>query len=307
MKYHQSVLLTETLQALGCQKGVYVDGTLGGGGHAYALLTNNPQAFLVGIDLDLDALSFAQEKLKPFQERIKLIHSDFKNLAAILATLKITAIQGVLIDLGVSSHQLDQAQRGFSFHQDGPLDMRMNYQQALTAEKVVNTYSKEKLAAIIKKYGEEKWAARIAEFIVKKREQQPLESTLDLVEVIKNAIPKKARGEGIHPGRRTFQALRIYVNDELNGLEQFIHQTIPFLTKGGRMAIISFHSLEDQIIRKTFRELSRCSCLKNMPCNCEGAKVKLITTNTKPIVSSNEEVAVNKRARTAKLRVLEKI
>lgn len=306
---HVSVLLNECIEGLNIKEnGIYVDGTLGGGGHSSEILKNlSGDGLLIGIDQDKDALKAAGLRLQNFNN-VKFVHSNFYNIDSILNNLQIEKIDGMLMDLGVSSYQLDTGDRGFSYMQDAPLDMRMNRENSLSAYEVVNNYEEEEIYRIIRDYGEEKFAKRIARFIVENREKKPIETTLELVEIIKSAIPAKARREGPHPAKRTFQAIRIEVNSELSILNKAIEDGINRLNKGGRMAIITFHSLEDRIVKLKFKELATaCTCPKEFPiCVCGGkAKVKIITR--KAIEPSKEEVEENPRSRSAKLRIVEKI
>ena len=306
---HVSVLLSECIEGLNIKEnGIYVDGTLGGGGHSSEILKKlSRDGLLIGIDQDKDALKAAGLRLQNFNN-VKFVHSNFYNIDSILNNLQIEKIDGMLMDLGVSSYQLDTGDRGFSYMQDAPLDMRMNRENSLSAYEVVNNYEEEEIYRIIRDYGEEKFAKRIARFIVENREKKPIETTLELVEIIKSAIPAKARREGPHPAKRTFQAIRIEVNSELSILNKAIEDGVNRLNKGGRMAIITFHSLEDRIVKLKFKELATaCTCPKEFPiCVCGGkAKVKIITR--KAIEPSKEEVEENPRSRSAKLRVVEKI
>lgn len=306
---HVSVLLNECIEGLNIKEnGIYVDGTLGGGGHSSEILKNlSGDGLLIGIDQDKDALKAAGLRLQNFNN-VKFVHSNFYNIDSILNNLQIEKIDGMLMDLGVSSYQLDTGDRGFSYMQDAPLDMRMNRENPLSAYEVINNYEEEEIYRIIRDYGEEKFAKRIARFIVENREKKPIETTLELVEIIKSAIPAKARREGPHPAKRTFQAIRIEVNSELSILNKAIEDGINRLNKGGRMAIITFHSLEDRIVKLKFKELATaCTCPKEFPiCVCGGkAKVKIITR--KAIEPSKEEVEENPRSRSAKLRIVEKI
>jgi len=293
---HKSVLLAEVLQQLIRSKGgTFVDCTLGGAGHARAILENTEAGgFLIGIEKDIAALNAAKIKLKNFSQQILLIKGDFKDLDALLQD-KVESVDGFLFDLGVSSMQLDIAGRGFSYQHDAPLDMRMDASQKLSAYDVVNTYSQADLTKTIRQYSEEKWASRIAAFIVKVRERQPVETTGRLVEIIKDAIPASARRRGGHPAKRTFQALRIEVNDELKALESALWQTPKWLKSGGRIVVISYHSLEDRLVKRTFRKLAE----EPEP------SVKVITR--KPVVPGDKEIEENPRARSAKLRVAEKV
>ena len=305
---HVSVLLNECLDALNIKDdGIYVDCTLGGAGHSSHILQRlSKDGLLVGIDQDTDALKAAGERLKEYENK-KLVHNNFHNIDSILEELDIPKVDGILMDLGVSSYQLDEGERGFSYMKDAPLDMRMNRDREFSAYDVVNSYSMEDLWRIIRDYGEEKFAKRIAEFIVNRREEKPIETTLELVDIIKAAIPAKARREGPHPAKRTFQAIRIEVNGELEILNKAIEDGVNRLNKGGRMAIITFHSLEDRIVKLKFRELANpCTCPKEFPiCVC-GKKPLVKLISRKAIDPSKEEVEENPRSRSAKLRVIER-
>ena len=305
---HVSVLLNECLDALNIKDdGIYVDCTLGGAGHSSHILQRlSKDGLLVGIDQDTDALKAAGERLKEYENK-KLVHNNFHNIDSILEELDIPKVDGILMDLGVSSYQLDEGERGFSYMKDAPLDMRMNRDREFSAYDVVNSYSMEDLWRIIRDYGEEKFAKRVAEFIVNRREEKPLETTLELVDIIKAAIPAKARREGPHPAKRTFQAIRIEVNGELEILNKAIEDGVNRLNKGGRMAIITFHSLEDRIVKLKFRELANpCTCPKEFPiCVC-GKKPLVKLISRKAIDPSKEEVEENPRSRSAKLRVIER-
>ena len=306
---HVSVLLNECLEGLNIKEnGIYVDGTLGGAGHSSEILKRlSNEGRLIGIDQDTDALKAAKERLKDYSN-VTFVHSNFSNIENVLNNLNIDGVDGILMDLGVSSYQLDEGERGFSYMKDAPLDMRMNRENDFSAYNVVNEYSEEDLYRIIRDYGEEKFAKRIASFIVENRQEKNIETTLELVEIIKNAIPAKARREGPHPAKRTFQAIRIEVNSELSILNKTIEDGVKKLNKGGRMAIITFHSLEDRIVKNKFRDLAAsCRCPKEFPvCVCgEKAKVKIISR--KAIEPTKEEVEVNPRSRSAKLRVVEKL
>ena len=302
---HKSVLLPETINwLLTDPSGIYVDCTLGGAGHSLALAQHlTPQGVLVGIDQDDDALAAAKARLKAAPCRIQVVKGNFKELKQILQALQIEQVSGILFDLGVSSYQLDTPERGFSYMQDGPLDMRMNQNGRLTAAQVVNTYSEERLTELIFKYGEERWSKRIAQFIVDARKEKPLATTLELVSVIKKAIPKGVRREGHHPAKKTFQALRIEVNDELNILGQVVEDAVGCLQSGGRLGVITFHSLEDRIAKQTLRLLATdCICPPDMPvCTCHHHAI--LKAKRQPILPSQEELDTNPRARSAKLRV----
>lgn len=306
---HVSVLLNECIENLNIKPdGIYVDGTLGGAGHSSQIIKRlNDKGLLIGIDQDKDALKAAGERLKDYTNK-KLVHSNFSDIDEVLNDLHIEKIDGMLMDLGVSSYQLDEAERGFSYMNDAPLDMRMDRDNDFSAYDVVNNYSEEELYKIIRNYGEEKFAKRIANFIVKKRKEKPVETTFELVDIIKAAIPARARREGPHPAKRTFQAIRIEVNKELQILNQTIEDVVERLNVGGRLAIITFHSLEDRIVKHKFRELANpCTCPKEFPiCVCgKTPKVKVISR--KAIEPSKEEVEKNPRSRSAKLRVIERI
>ena len=306
---HVSVLLNECLDGLNIKEdGIYVDCTLGGAGHSSEILKRlSSNGMLIGIDQDKDALKAAKERLKEY-DNVKFVHSNFYNIDNILEELKIPKVDGILMDLGVSSYQLDEGERGFSYMKDAPLDMRMNRDNDFSAYEIVNNYSLEDLYRIIRDYGEERFAKRIAQFIVSKREEKTIETTLELVEVIKAAIPAKARREGPHPAKRTFQAIRIEVNGELQILNKAIEDGVNRLNKDGRMAIITFHSLEDRIVKLKYRDLANpCTCPREFPvCNCgKEPLVKLVSR--KAIDPSKEEIECNPRSRSAKLRVVERI
>ena len=305
---HVSVLLDEAIEALNIKEdGIYVDCTLGGAGHSSEILKRlSPKGLLIGIDQDTNALKAAKEKLKDY-ENVKFVHSNFSNIDNVLKELGINGVDGILMDLGVSSHQLDEAERGFSYMQDAPLDMRMNREDEFSAYDIVNGYSEEEICKIIWDYGEDKFARRIAKFIVDRRAQEPITTTLQLVDIIKAAIPAKARREGPHPAKRTFQAIRIEVNKELEILESALTDSVKNLNKDGRIAVITFHSLEDRITKVTFRNLERpCTCPSEFPiCVCN-KKSELKVISRKAIEPSKEEVEENPRSRSAKLRVGEK-
>jgi 16S rRNA (cytosine1402-N4)-methyltransferase len=305
---HVSVLLYECIEALDIKEnGIYVDCTLGGGGHSYEIAKRlSDKGRLIGIDQDTDALSAAKERLREFNN-VTYVHNNFYNIESILNELKIDKVDGILMDLGVSSYQLDEAERGFSYMKDAPLDMRMNREDSLSAYEVVNTYSEEKLFKIIKEYGEDNFAKRIAKFIVERREQASIASTGELVSIIRAAIPAKFQKEG-HPAKRTFQAIRIEVNRELEILNRAVEDSVNHLNTGGRIAIITFHSLEDRKIKVKFKELENpCTCPPDFPiCVC-GKKSSVKIISKKPIEPSGEEAEKNSRSRSAKLRVAEKI
>lgn len=306
---HISVLLNECLHGLDIKEdGIYVDCTLGGAGHSSHILERlSKDGILIGIDQDKDALKAATEKLKEYKN-VKFVHNNFYNIENILETLDIPKVDGILMDLGVSSYQLDQGERGFSYMKDAPLDMRMNRDNEFSAYEVVNNYTLDDLHKIIRNYGEEKFARRVATFIVDRRAKKPIETTLQLVDIIKAAIPAKARREGPHPAKRTFQAIRIEVNSELKILNKTIEDGVNKLNKGGRMAIITFHSLEDRIVKLKFRELADpCTCPKEFPiCAC-GKKPSVRLIKRKAIEPTEEEVEENPRSRSAKLRIIERI
>ena len=306
---HISVLLDECLEGLNIKEnGIYVDCTLGGAGHSSQILKRlSKEGTLIGIDQDKDALKAAKRRLSDF-DNVKFVHNNFYNIDSILDDLNVEKVDGILMDLGVSSYQLDEAERGFSYMKDAPLDMRMNKDNNFSAYDVINEYSEEKLSQIIKDYGEERFAKRIASFIVERRNEKKIETTLELVEIIKAAIPAKARREGPHPAKRTFQAIRIEVNSELSILNKAIEDGVNRLNRGGRMAIITFHSLEDRIVKLKFRNLADpCECPKDFPiCIC-GKKPLVKLISRKAIEPSKKEVEDNPRSRSAKLRVIERI
>lgn len=290
-------------------QGLYVDGTVGLGGHAEGLLENlSKEGHLLAIDRDKDALELAQEKLKPYREQVTFVQDDFRHLKEIIEKYSFPSPVGILLDLGISSLQVDDPERGFSYFKDGPLDMRMDQEKGLCASQIINTYSQGELAYIFKEYGEERWANRIGSFIIKKRREGPIKRTKELVEIIKGAIPARYRRTGPHPARRTFMALRIAVNDELKALEEALKDALPLLEVGGRMAIITFHSLEDRVVKKTFKELAKdCICPKDFPiCTCHQKQLVKILTK-KPILPKGEELQENPRSRSGKLRVIEKV
>ncbi len=307
--FHISVLLQECIDSLDIKPdGIYVDGTLGGAGHSSQIAARLTTGRLIGIDRDPIALKAAGERLAKFGDRVTLVHSNFCNIAQVLDDLGIEAVDGILLDLGVSSPQLDDGSRGFSYMMDAPLDMRMNNGDALTAEQIVNTWSYEELRRILYDYGEERYAPQIANHICKRREVAPIKTTLELVDVIRSAMPAAALREKQHPAKRSFQAIRIAVNDELGAVRQVMDAAIPRLNPGGRLAIITFHSLEDRIVKNGMGDAAKgCTCPPNFPvCVCgKKPQVKLITR--KPITASDEELEVNPRSRSAKLRVCEKL
>lgn len=306
---HKPVLLAECIEALHIRpEGIYVDGTLGRAGHSREIAQRLTTGRLVCIDRDQAAIDAAQERLAPWMDRVTLVHSNFDRVSEILAELDIPGVDGMLFDLGVSSPQLDDASRGFSYMHDAPLDMRMDATAPLTAYDVVNTWSYEELRRILFEYGEERYAPAIARRIVAAREEAPIETTGQLVELIKSAMPPQALREKQHPAKRSFQALRIAVNGELEELTAMLRGAASRLAPGGRLAVITFHSLEDRIVKKTMQELATgCTCPPNFPvCVC-GKKPTVRLVNRKPIVCGPAELTYNPRARSAKLRVAEKL
>ncbi len=306
---HTSVMLTETVDNLHIKdEGIYIDGTLGGGGHSFEILSRGSNVKLIGIDRDFCAIQAAKKRLDVFGDRFTAVKANFKDVDNVCHDLSINKVDGIVLDLGVSSYQLDTMERGFSYKSDALLDMRMDTETEVSAYHVVNTYDEEHLHKIIKEYGEERWAKRIAKFIVESRKNKDIETTFDLVEIIKAAIPLSARKDGPHPAKRTFQAIRIEVNGELAILEQSIKDAVFRLKKGGRLAIITFHSLEDRIVKKTFQQLHKpCTCPIEFPmCVCGNVALVNIITK-KPILPSSLELEHNHRSRSAKLRVVEKL
>ena len=306
---HVSVLLQECIENLNIRPdGVYVDGTLGLGGHSVEIASRLTTGRLIGIDRDRSALARAGSRLSPYADRITLVHGNFSDAAAILDELGIPGADGMLFDLGVSSPQLDEAQRGFSYMQDAPLDMRMDDSAPLSAYEVVNTWSEERLNRILWDYGEERYARRITAAILAARAQKPIESTLELVELIKSAMPAAALREKQHPAKRSFQAIRIAVNDELGEVERMMDSAPDKLNPGGRLCVISFHSLEDRIVKNGIaRREKGCTCPREAPvCTC-GFVQTLRSVSRKPILPSAEEIESNPRSRSAKLRVAERV
>ena len=306
---HVSVMLEESLNALALnQVGIYVDGTLGGAGHSFHILTRTDKAKLIGIDRDDDALKAAGERLACFGERAILKKGNFADVKRLVREAGFDGIDGGLLDLGVSSYQLDNGERGFSYNHDARLDMRMDRSGGISAYEVVNTYSKEQLTKIFRDYGEEKFSAQIAQKIVQAREEKPVETTFELVELIKLGIPAKARREGGHPAKRTFQAIRIEVNNELGILRDAVCDFFDLLKPGGRLAIITFHSLEDRIVKTAFNDFCKgCTCPPDFPiCVC-GNKPKGKLVFKKPVTASEDELEVNSRSSCAKLRAIEKL
>ncbi|MBE6604691.1 MAG: 16S rRNA (cytosine(1402)-N(4))-methyltransferase RsmH [Ruminococcaceae bacterium] len=306
---HRSVLLDECIEGLAIKpEGVYVDGTAGGGGHSYHIAKRLTTGRLIAIDRDEAAIAAATARLSPFSERATVYRSNFSEVAAVLDDLGIDTIDGMLLDLGVSSYQLDTAERGFSYQADAPLDMRMDRRNEKTAYTVVNTYSEEALKNILFTYGEERFSARIARKIVQAREIAPIATTKELSDLIKSAMPAAAREGGHHPAKRSFQAIRIEVNGELDAIVPALKGAMARLNRGGRLAVITFHSLEDRIVKQAFAEMAEgCTCPKSLPiCVCGHKPVAKIITR-KPILPSAEELAENPRSRSAKLRVAEKL
>jgi 16S rRNA (cytosine1402-N4)-methyltransferase len=306
---HRSVLLEECIQGLNIRpEGIYLDGTLGGAGHSSEIVRKLTTGRLIGVDRDTVALEAAAKRLEPWKDRVTLVHSNFKEIDQILGDLGLSQIDGMLFDLGVSSPQLDDGERGFSYMADVPLDMRMNREDRLTAYEVVNLWPREELRRILYEYGEERYAPQIAAAIDRKRQQSPIETTLQLVDVIRSALPAQALREKQHPAKRSFQAIRIAVNDELGSVREMLEAAIPHLAPGGRLAVITFHSLEDRIVKTAFAAAAKgCTCPPEFPvcvC-CKKPQVKLITR--KPIVSGEVELEENPRARSAKLRICEKL
>lgn len=306
---HISVLLSETIDSLNIKpEGTYVDGTLGGAGHSSEICRHlNGNGRLIGFDQDEDAIAAASARLEEFNDRVTVIRSNFCSMAEELTKRGIHKADGILLDLGVSSHQLDEAERGFSYRFDAPLDMRMDRSGGRTAADVVNTYDEERLFHVIKEYGEERFAGRIARSICRQRENKPIETTGELAEIIKDSIPAKARMNGGHPAKRTFQAIRIEVNAELEVLENSIDSMIDILADRGRLCIITFHSLEDRIVKNAFRRNENpCTCPPDFPiCVC-GKKSKGAVITRKPIIPTEEEIRMNLRSHSAKLRVFER-
>ena len=306
---HVSVLLEETIDSLNIKPdGIYVDGTLGGGGHSLEICKRLGEGGrLIGIDQDMDAIKAASKRLEEYKDKIDIVHSNYQDIESCLGELSIHGVDGIVLDLGVSSYQLDNADRGFTYREDTPLDMRMDQSQIRTARDIVNDYSEMELFKVIRDYGEDSFAKNIAKHIVKARENGPIETTGQLNEIIKAAIPAKVRQGTGHPSKKTFQAIRIELNHELEVLENSIDKMIELLNPGGRLSIITFHSLEDRIVKNLFRKnMNPCVCPPSFPvCTCgQAPKGKIITR--KPIIPSEEEIDGNKRAKSSKLRVFEK-
>ena len=306
---HKPVLLEECLEGLAIRPdGIYLDGTLGGAGHSSQIVRRLTTGRLIGVDRDPVALRAAGERLAPYKDRVTLVHSNFCEIKKILSDLQIDGVDGMLFDLGVSSPQLDDASRGFSYMADAPLDMRMNEEDSLSAYDVVNTWDYEELRRILREYGEERYAPSIAAAIVRQREKKPIRTTLELVDIIKGAMPGQALREKQHPAKRSFQAIRIAVNDELGSVERMMEDAVDCLNPGGRLAVITFHSLEDRIVKNAMQTAAKgCTCPPEFPvCVC-GKKPKVRLISRKPIVSGEAELKENPRARSAKLRVCEKL
>lgn len=305
---HKSVLLEETIDNLNINpNGIYVDGTLGGAGHSFEIVKRLNNGRLIGIDQDEAAIEAATEHLREFKDKVTVIRSNYSNMKSLLENISITRVNGILLDLGVSSYQLDTPERGFSYREDAPLDMRMDTRNVKTAKDIVNNYSEMELFRIIRDYGEDNFAKNIAKHIVRMREQKPIETTFELNEAIKAAIPMKLRMNTGHPSKRTFQAIRIELNQELDVLKNSLQDMIELLAPGGRLCIITFHSLEDRIVKSCFRmNENPCTCPPNFPvCVCNKQSQGTVISR-KPILPSAEEMDYNKRSKSAKLRVFEK-
>ena len=306
---HQSVLLEETINNLNIQPdGIYVDGTLGGGGHAFHVCSRlSEKGHFIGIDQDGAAIEAAGERLKPFGDKVTIVRSNYSDMKQVLKSLGVSGVNGIVLDLGVSSYQLDTAERGFSYRENAPLDMRMDQRQEKTARDIINGYSEMELYRIIRDYGEDKFAKNIAKHIVRDRQEKPVETTDELTEIIKAAIPMKFRAVGGHPAKRTFQAIRIELNQELEVLRSHLNEMVELLDDGGRICIITFHSLEDRIVKNIFRKCENpCECPPSFPtCVCGKKSMGKVITR-KPILPSEEELEINPRAKSAKLRVFER-
>ncbi|MDD6214732.1 MAG: 16S rRNA (cytosine(1402)-N(4))-methyltransferase RsmH [Firmicutes bacterium] len=310
MKFkHFSVLLKETIDGLAVRPGgLYADGTLGGGGHTLEILSRSDSVRVIGIDRDAEAIAAAKERLAAFSGQVTFVNDNFMNISAILDSLGVEKLDGMLLDLGVSSYQIDNAERGFSYMQDAPLDMRMDKNGGKTAYDVINGYEEERLTDIFYRYGEEKWSKRIARFIAEHRGKKPFETTFELADIVRAAIPQGARKDVSHPEKRVFQAVRIEVNGELEILKNAICDIVASLKSGGRLAVITFHSLEDRIVKQTFAELAKgCTCPPDFPvCVC-GKKPEIKIITRKPVLPSPSEIEENSRSKSAKLRIAEKI
>lgn len=306
---HKSVLLEETIEGLDIKPdGIYVDGTLGGGGHSYEIAKKlSEKGHLYGIDQDEAAIEAAGERLKEYKDRVTIIRDNYENAVSDLKQSGVTGVDGIILDLGVSSYQLDTVERGFSYKYDTALDMRMDLRQPLSAKEIVNDYSQADLARIIRDYGEDKFANNIAKHIVAARQKKTIETTYELNDIIKAAIPAKMRAEGGHPSKRTFQAIRIECNRELDVLKNSLEEMIRFLNPGGRICIITFHSLEDRIVKSMFKKQENpCTCPPGFPvCTCGKKSLGKVITR-KPILPSDEELEVNSRSKSAKLRIFER-
>ncbi len=306
---HISVLLNETVDSLNVKPdGVYVDGTLGGGGHALEICKRlGPHGRLIGIDQDMDAVRAAGERLKDYADKVTIVHSNYQDIDSVLRELSVSGVDGIVLDLGVSSYQLDNAERGFTYREDTLLDMRMDRSQTMTARDIVNGYSEQELFRVIRDYGEDSFAKNIAKHIVRARQDKPIETTGELNDIIRAAIPAKVRQNGGHPSKKTFQAIRIELNRELFVLEQSLNNMIELLNPGGRLAVITFHSLEDRIVKNIFRKnMNPCICPPEFPiCTCGRVPAGRVITR-KPILPDENEIQSNKRAKSSKLRVFEK-
>ncbi|GMQ65066.1 16S rRNA (cytosine(1402)-N(4))-methyltransferase RsmH [Vallitalea maricola] len=307
---HKSVLLEECIEGLNIKpNGIYIDGTLGGAGHSYEICKKlNKDGLLIGIDQDENAIDASTKKLAEYKGIVKIHRANFSEFESVLNEEDIHKVDGILLDLGVSSHQLDTAERGFSYMKDAPLDMRMDTRQVSTAADIINNYDEEELYKVIRTYGEEKWASRIVKNIAAARQEKPIETTLELVDIIRKSIPNKAMQKGGHPAKKTFQAIRIELNEELNVLKDTLNDMIDRLNDGGRLCIITFHSLEDRIVKRAFKDnFDPCTCPPDFPiCVCnKKSQGKIITR--KPITATEEELNSNSRSKSAKLRIFEKV